>query len=139
MATDEPRLTALGKLAVLVVVAASAYGAWYYLRGPSARTPAAAGGSAATALDETGSVRIGVAYGTEKQRWFEWAVSEFARSREGRGINVQLLPMGSLEGAQAVLNGDQRINVWSPASSLYKASFVADWTLKHANPPILRE
>src|SRR5262249_54430498 len=88
---------------------------------------------------DAGATTIGIAYGTEKQRWFEWAVSEFQRAREGRGIRVQLLPMGSLEGAQAVLNGDQRITVWSPASSLYKGSFVADWTLKHSKAPIVRE
>src|SRR5262249_43433618 len=139
MASQEPRLTLLGKIAVLAVVAASAYGAWYYLRGrgPASATPDARGTVAAPA-DPSGTTTIGVAYGTEKQRWFEWAVGEFAKAREGRGIKVQLLPMGSLEGAQAVANGDQRITVWSPASSLYKSSFVADWTLKHSKTPILR-
>src|SRR5262249_21003109 len=109
-------------------------------RGGRSFSPASApGGTVAAGSDETGGTKIGVAYGTEKQRWFEWAVGEVARAREGRGIHVQLLPMGSLEGAQAGLHGDQRINVGSPASSLYKASFVADWTLKHSNSPILRE
>jgi len=141
MATQEPRLTLLGKLAVLAIVVASGYGAWYYGHtrdsGSAQRTPAASDTNIGT--DATGTTTIGVAYGTEKQRWFEWAVGEFQHARPGRGVRVQLLPMGSLEGAQGVLNGDQRINVWSPASSLYKASFVADWTLKHSKSPILRE
>jgi ABC-type glycerol-3-phosphate transport system substrate-binding protein len=137
---QEPRLTLLGKLVVAIVVVASGYGAWYYMRGSSASrptSPADAGASAAS--DPTGLTTIGVAYGTEKQRWFEWAVTEFSQSRGGRGIRVQLIPMGSLESAQAILGGDQRITVWSPASSLYKASFVADWTLKHSKTPILHE
>src|SRR5262249_13692278 len=132
------------KLAVLIVVAASAYGAWYYSqqRGSAPASTSNANNSSnntATEPPPAGTTTIGVSYGTEKQRWFEWAVGEFQRSREGRGIRVNLMPMGSLEGAQAVLNGDQRINVWSPASSLYKGSFVADWTLKHSKSPIVRE
>src|SRR5215471_21364019 len=141
---DQPALTVLGKLFVVLVIAASGYGAWYYLHG---RAPSAAGGSSSGAAssggsapaDTAGATTIGVSYGTEKQRWFEWAVDEFAKTREGRDIRVNLIPMGSLEGAQAVLNGDQRIHVWSPASSLYKGSFVADWTLKHSKSPIVRE
>jgi Bacterial extracellular solute-binding protein len=143
MADDQPGLTLLGKLFVLVVVAACGYGAWYYFRGvPAIRSGGGGTDSSATPsapADVPGGTAIGVSYGTEKQRWFEWAVEEFAKTREGRAIRVNLMPMGSLEGAQAVLNGDQRINVWSPASSLYKGSFVADWTLKHSKNPIVRE
>ncbi|NJK90841.1 MAG: ABC transporter substrate-binding protein [Blastochloris sp.] len=47
--------------------------------------------------------------------------------------------MGSLEGAQALLGGDTRIHVWSPASALYKDTFVQDWQVKHSSNPILRE
>src|SRR5262245_49147836 len=132
MANDQPGLTLLGKLIVVLIIAGSGYGAWYYLYGrlPSSGGAAPAAGTAGGGFpsDTSGATTIGVAYGTEKQRWFEWAVEEFAKTREGRTIRVQLMPMGSLEGAQAVNNGDQRINVWSPASSLYKGSFVADWT-----------
>jgi Ca-activated chloride channel family protein len=133
-------LTLLGKLAVLAVVAACGYGVWFYgfARGTSPHGTGEAGAGASDSVSG-GGTSIGIAYGTEKQRWFEWAVGEFEKAREGRNIRVQLLPMGSLEGAQAVLNGDQRINVWSPASSLYKGSFVADWTLKHSQPAIVRE
>src|SRR5258705_2193711 len=82
---------------------------------------------------------IGIAYGTEKKLWLEWAAKEFANSDAGRKVRVNLLPMGSLEGAQALLAGDQRVNVWSPASSLYKDSFVQDWTLKYSKAPIVKE
>jgi ABC-type Fe3+ transport system substrate-binding protein len=47
--------------------------------------------------------------------------------------------MGSLEGAQAVLRGDQRIHVWSPASALYKDVFVQEWQGRNNKNPIVRE
>src|SRR5262249_54413795 len=35
--------------------------------------------------------------------------------------------------------GDKRINVWSPASGLYKDVFLQEWTIRNSNQPILRE
>jgi serine/threonine protein kinase len=86
-------------------------------------------------------VEIGIAYGTEKQGWFKDAVADFAATPEGKNIKINLIPMGSVEGGQAVSrHEDQRIHVWSPASSLYKATFVRDWEAKHpGHRPILKE
>ena len=86
-----------------------------------------------------GGVELGIAYGTEKERWLQWAVARFAETNDGKRIKVNLIPMGSLEGAQAVLAGDTRIHVWSPASSLYKDVFAQEWQLKHNTKPFLRE
>ena len=48
--------------------------------------------------------------------------------------------MGSLEGAQAVLRGDRRIHVWSPASALYKDVFLQEWQVQHGGDrSIVRE
>jgi Ca-activated chloride channel family protein len=47
--------------------------------------------------------------------------------------------MGSLEGARAVVAGDQRINVWSPASATYKDIFVQEWQTKYPDNPIVKE
>ena len=85
------------------------------------------------------AVELDIAYGTEKQRWLEWAVQEFAKTRDGKRIKINLIPMGSLEGAHALLNGDQRIQVLSPASSLYKDTFVQEWQVKYSTNPILKE
>jgi len=85
------------------------------------------------------AAEIGIAYGTEKKRWLEWAASEFAKTRDGERIKVNLIPMGSLEGAQAVLGNDQRIHAWSPASGLYKETFAQEWAVSHSGNPILRE
>ena len=85
------------------------------------------------------AITIGVAYGTEKRAWLEWAVEQFAQNEEGKRIQVNLIPMGSLEGADAILEGDKRIHVWSPASSLYREVFLAEWQLNHSGSPIAKE
>jgi Ca-activated chloride channel family protein len=85
------------------------------------------------------ATHVGIAYGTEKERWLKWAVGEFAKTPEASGIKIDLIPMGSLEGAQAINREDQRINVWSPASRLYREQFEQDWTARHGTSPIARE
>jgi hypothetical protein len=47
--------------------------------------------------------------------------------------------MGSREGAQAVLDGDERIHVWSPASALYRDYFIQEWKLRHGGEPVVHE
>jgi len=141
---DGPRLTALGKIFTFLFVAVCAAGAYYFFIGgnqPNSKNKGS--GSAGGVFDSiTGGgeqVEVGIAYGTEKQRWLEWAVQEFGKTREGKRIKVNLIPMGSLEGAHALLNGDQRIHVWSPASALYKDIFVQEWQVKYSQNPIIRE
>ena len=141
--TDQPKLTWLGKLAIAAVVAGCLYAAYVYFFSsgnwnPFAPARAAGTETAAGRTPSGGATRIGVAYGTEKKQWLEGAAREFAQSAEGRGITVDLIPMGSLEGAQAVLAGDQRIHVWSPASRLYEATFVRDWEAKRGGKAIVR-
>jgi serine/threonine-protein kinase len=89
---------------------------------------------------EANIVEIHIAYGTEKQKWLEEATAEFEKTPEGRRIIVKLHGMGSVEGAQAVLEGAKTvpIQVWSPASSAYRDSFEQEWRAKHKNNPILK-
>src|SRR5262249_40929378 len=113
--SSEPGLTLLGKLTVAAVLAACAYGAWYYFRGaPSLGRLTGTNTATSTASPATaspsGAVQIGIAYGTEKQRWLESAVEQFAQTSQGRGIKVNLIPMGSIEAAQALERGDERIH-----------------------------
>lgn len=151
-------LTLGGKIAVFLIVAASFYGAYRMFVGPQGK-PAGAGAESAggsnrsdadknaqsgndspeTASTDAPDCEFGIAYGTEKKRWLEWAVAEFAKSPNGRKINVNLIPFGSLEGGQAVLKGDKRIHVWSPASALYKDVFTQEWKLQQSSEPIVRE
>jgi hypothetical protein len=149
MSEKSPGLTVLGKLVVALFVVACLFGAWQFLRPQLARilspssSPAAAESPAPTAggfrFGAAPAAEIGIAYGTEKKRWLEWATAEFAKTKDGERIKVDLIPMGSLEGAQAILGGDQRIHVWSPASALYKDTFVQEWKVNHSNEPIVRE
>ncbi len=146
---DEPKFTFLGKLFIFLFVAACAFGAYRMFRKepiaigvppraatPTVDTPAT---EVHTAGGQDASVEIGIAYGTEKQRWLIWASDEFAKTAQGRKTKINLIPMGSLDGANAVLRGDQRITVWSPASALYKDVFAQEWTLKNNKNPIVRE
>ena len=133
-----PRLTALGKIFIFLFIVACIGGAYYLFTGKKGLEDAK---NKAGSLLGTGGppVEIGIAYGTEKQRWLEWAVAEFEKTSDGKRIKVNLIPMGSLEGAHALVSGDQRINVWSPASALYKDIFVQDWQVKYNDNPIIKE
>ena len=82
------------------------------------------------------AVEIGIAYGTEKKKWLEWAVAEFAKTEAGKKVKVNLIPMGSIEGAKAVLAKDQRIHVWSPASSVVENLLMEPWEREHGKSPI---
>ncbi|MCB9894525.1 MAG: substrate-binding domain-containing protein [Planctomycetes bacterium] len=84
-------------------------------------------------------IEIGIAYGTEKKRWLLDAVAEWEKEPAGKQVKINLLPMGSLEGAQEVLAENKNIHVWSPASSVYKDRFVLDWQLKFSGDPIYAE
>lgn len=146
---DAPQVTCLGKLVILLFIAAClAGGGWLLLRPklPSgAPAPVTVNDRGVnpnpTSNDATAApaVEINFAYGTEKERWLKWAVGEFANTREGRGIGIRLIPLGSLEGAQATLNPERQIHLWSPASALYKDIFVQDWTGRYNKPPFVRE
>jgi serine/threonine-protein kinase len=82
-------------------------------------------------------VEINLTFGTEKQQWLEEATAEF-RNGPGRGVVVNLHPMGSMEGARAILNGPKPVpfHVWSPASSAYRELFEREWLTGHDNQPI---
>lgn len=137
--TSGPKLTGAGKVFVFFFVAACLYGAyWLFLRRPVGRESAGQPDAPMAASTGSSRIEIGIAYGTEKERWLKRAVEDFAKVDPD--IKINLIPMGSLEGAQAVLGGDTRIHVWSPASSLYKETFLQEWQVQHGgDKPILRE
>jgi Ca-activated chloride channel family protein len=140
---DGPKLTGLGKVFIFLFIVGCVSGAYYlFVQKPKSTAGGRGSSGGDSVFDSFGSqdhVEIGIAYGTEKQRWLQWAVDEFAKTKDGNKIKVNLIPMGSLEGAHALLNGDQRIQVWSPASALYKDTFVQEWQVKYSQNPILKE
>jgi ABC-type glycerol-3-phosphate transport system substrate-binding protein len=143
---DGPKLTPLGKVAVVLFIAACFAGAYYMFAGKakipgvgsSAQTTDSGGSSSGGLFSRGPDVEIGLAYGTEKQRWLEWAVTEFAKTSDGKRIKINLIPMGSIEGAHAIVAGDQRIQAWSPASATYTDAFVQDWQVKFNTNPIVK-
>jgi Ca-activated chloride channel family protein len=136
---------------VLLLVAVTCIGAAValaFMRGRgTASSGSADGGDAPNVAINAGSppaapssrVTIGIAYGTEKQTWLEQVAKDFAATSQGRNVDVNLIPLGSLEAAQKICAKDQAINVWSPASALYKDTFVSQWQGQYGNNPILRE
>jgi hypothetical protein len=86
-----------------------------------------------------GPVVVNIAYDTEKKKWLESALAEFRQTPEGRRIQVNLVGMGSIEGAKAILDGPGPvpIHVWSPASSVYRSVFESEWRFTHKGGPIL--
>jgi Bacterial extracellular solute-binding protein len=139
--SDDSKMNVLGRLVLIAFVIGCFYGAYYYFfkKAPASSTTTNRGTSTPSSASSGDKVEIGIAYGTEKKLWLEAAVDAFSRTDDGKGISINLIPMGSLEGAQALLSGDQRIDVWSPASAVYKDVFVQDWQVKYGGNPIAHE
>lgn len=144
MAADGPKLTPLGKVVIFLFIVGCFAGAYYMFRNRAGNPLAKqSGGSSSSSgggfLSGGGpSAEIGIAYGTEKRRWLEWAVQEFTKTSQGRNVKVNLIPMGSIDGAHALTAGDQRINAWTPASAAYTDVFVQDWQGKYNTNPFVR-
>jgi serine/threonine-protein kinase len=113
------------------------------------RPPAGGGappgpGAGSAPAPATEPVLLNIAYGTEKKKWLETALSDYLKTPAARGVEINLIGMGSAEGASAVLDGPkpaapphQPIHVWSPASSAYRDVLESGWRVKHSASPIL--
>ena len=85
-------------------------------------------------------VELNIAYGTEKRKWLEAAAEEFARTPAGKGIVINLIGRGSVQGADDILGGpgSRPIHVWSPASGAYRDVFEREWKVRRGGGnPIL--
>jgi Ca-activated chloride channel family protein len=90
--------------------------------------PAAPAGQAAPAPAATqpaappDAIRLVIAYGSEKKRWLEEQLTAFHGTDprvDGRPVRVDAQAMGSGEAVQAVLGGELKPHVVSPASGAY--------------------
>src|ERR1700755_1508725 len=106
----EGQSSLLGKIIVVVAIVGCLYGAYYFLLKnppPDDTDPQSNNGKPADSSQYKGNaVELGIAYGTEKKSWLEWAVQEFAKTTDGQKIKINLIPKGSQEGAQAIVAGD---------------------------------
>jgi serine/threonine-protein kinase len=84
-------------------------------------------------------VTINIALGTEKEKWLEEARVAFEQTPEGRPLKVNLVALGPVEAAQAIVDGpgQRPIHVWAPSSSLYRGVFEEEWRSRHGTRPIL--
>ncbi|WP_435008532.1 protein kinase domain-containing protein [Tundrisphaera lichenicola] len=86
-------------------------------------------------------VTINILHGTEKKNWLEAARHDFLSAPEGRGITINLIGRGSIQGADDILNGPGPlpIHAWSPASTAYRSVFEREWEVRRPgdSPPIL--
>ncbi len=117
---------------------------------PPIETSGAGASSSSTPVPTTAAqpsrdrVVVNIAYGTEKKKWLESARDEFLKTAQGEGIEINLIGLGSIESADAILEGPtglpphKPIHVWSPASSSYRDKLVSEWKIKHGKSgPIL--
>lgn len=98
---------------------------------PASGTTAPVGGPA-TPDPVTADVEISFEYSTEKKDWLEAAVAEFQRANPR--IHVKLIGKGSLDAANAILDGSDKPVLWSPADSLVANLLASDWQTKNQAP-----
>lgn len=77
--------------------------------------------------------RISMLYGTEKKAWIEAAYAGFSAAHPE--VAVDLVAMGSLAAAEAILDGSQKPTVFSPADTLVLNLLAADWDAKFHRSP----
>jgi Bacterial extracellular solute-binding protein len=80
----------------------------------------------------TAEVELPFEYSTEKKDWLEAAVAEFQRANPK--VHVKLIGKGSLEAANAILDGSDKPVLWSPADSLVANLLASDWQTKNQAP-----
>ena len=136
---SDQKTTFLGRLLILLFIGGCFYGAYYFFFKKDKTQKESSSSISSDKASSGANVNIGIAYGTEKKRWLEESLEQFRQTEKGKDISVELIPMGSLEGAQALIAGDKRIQIWSPASAAYKDVFVQEWQVKYNGDPILKE
>src|SRR5215831_5972809 len=122
---------------LLVFAAVGAVLVWRGLRpgGPSpAPSPPGPGSATGPAPQPPAGPRtqLSVVFGTEKEDWIRAAVAEFRAAHPE--YDVELVPKGSLEAAQDILDGKLHPTVFSPADSLVMNMLDADWRTKNGAP-----
>jgi Ca-activated chloride channel family protein len=84
------------------------------------------------------TVTISIAYGSEKEAWLEAVTEEFNDQRyqteSGATIMVETTPIGSIESAEAILDGTMQPTIWSPASKLYIPVANEEWRAANGTP-----
>ena len=132
------------KLVIVGLFALAVLGAflWMFLGSKSATRGAAEPAASGEGPSETeGSgpagekTRVRLLYSTEKAAWLEEAVKSF-ESKEPT-VGVELVAKGSLEAVEAILEGQEKPTIWSPADFVAIQLLADDWKTKHAGSQII--
>jgi Ca-activated chloride channel family protein len=95
--------------------------------------------SSCSALSSLGADKVVVTmvYGSEKEDWLVPLVEAFNQANHkvesGAVIEIEAIPMGSIESAREINAGTIQPTVWSPASSIYLPVANAEWRQNHAD------
>jgi hypothetical protein len=81
-------------------------------------------------------VTVPILYSSEKEEWLRDAVAEFAKDHPN--IDVELEAKGSLEAVRALLSGEKKPVLWSPADSLAVNLLSTQWQLAKGADPLVR-
>jgi ABC-type Fe3+ transport system substrate-binding protein len=92
--------------------------------GNGTKTPVVGDKSVATTTTE-----ITVVYSTEKKDWIEATAAEFMKVHPE--LKVTLIGKGSIDAAQAILDGTLQPTVWSPADTMAMNLLSTDWQTKN--------
>ena len=79
------------------------------------------------------ATEISMLYSSEKKEWIEAAAATFQKAHPE--IKLTLTAMGSLDAAQAIVDGKEKPTLFSPADSLVENLVASDW--KSAGRPDL--
>jgi hypothetical protein len=100
----------------------------------AASSPASTSAPASPASPRT---KLTVVYGTEKEAWLNASIEGFRAAHPE--LELELVGKGSLESAQAILDGKLTPTVWLPADSLALNLLDEDWRTKFGTPLFAKE
>jgi len=82
-------------------------------------------------------VTLSFLYSSEKEEWLHDAVGDFEKAHPD--IEVRMEPKGSLDAVRALLSGESKPVLWSPADSLAVSLLTAQWKLAKGADPLVRD
>ncbi|MCC6553687.1 MAG: substrate-binding domain-containing protein [Polyangiaceae bacterium] len=92
--------------------------------------PTAAGSAAPSAAPPpAAAVEISMLYSSEKQEWIEAAAADFQKAHPA--IKLTLKAKGSIDAAQAIVDGTEKPTIFSPADTLVQNLLASDWQTKN--------
>ncbi|HEX3770969.1 MAG TPA: substrate-binding domain-containing protein [Polyangiaceae bacterium] len=97
----------------------------------------AAATATAAAIPPGARVTLPFVYSSEKEDWLKEAVADFEKVHPD--VDVQLVSKGSLDAVRALLAGEVKPVLWSPADSLAVSLLTTQWKMAKGADPLVRD